>query len=727
MTASWFLNILLTSFVVLGLTVPEKTGSFEFRHFDEGNTISIKFSKSAPPIAALEDERLPRIVLEPKVTHPKNSKAVKLVAGKKSAWPRLKKYSRTFNRRYPRLLVPHKSTNRITKGPARLIVVKPVKEIRARYVAGMRIIKPQPKRYVPPSKAVTVAQIQKEIDKGSIFDTSLKSYPLIAHYVPNKKPVTKDVKTPRVVLPVPTRTAVRQPKPIVPTPPSPQAPSTPMKTASLLPKASSQDLDPYEIQGQIELTDGLAVTGHLNSLIVRWHSGDEYRDAHVDFNTGEFKVKVPTLGVGTIQAKLMKDKSHILGVGYVDLELIPKPTGLIQTGVPLTLEPLKGFIQGRVVSAYSSKYSTIPVVSAKIMGPVGVQEASDRQGHFAISTVSKESTLLLDAYSGAGWGTRVLASGDEHLSIPVFPNGMIESLLDILGQRSGATAQGIIWGRVTKDGRPLEGVEVSLSTDQAHGPVYFSAHIPNRQSVVTSSDGLFAFVKVQPGLHVIYSRKNGKELPSSVVSVSATKVSFAKIEDTSIRATGHLYNIASNRPVSGRVSIVGVDGETTDFGQGFKLQIPFSDPMMFLDATPHDANLSASRVVVSRKELRNAVPVPIFSKNWIGNIIQSSYVSHSKGRGLIVGYVKGPAFTVHLEGGFDSDIKDQYVHYLGDDLEIEPERVSGMSGGGGFIISNVTPGLHSVVISSIDGELVTTRLVVVEPEIVSAIPLKLHH
>jgi hypothetical protein len=82
------------------LALPSQVANYDFRHFtiDEGMTIS--FSRSAPPLAALEDERLPAIVTEPANEMKMIPRAKLIGAGSLAAWQHLQKYAVAFETRH---------------------------------------------------------------------------------------------------------------------------------------------------------------------------------------------------------------------------------------------------------------------------------------------------------------------------------------------------------------------------------------------------------------------------------------------------------------------------------------------------------------------------------------------------------------------------------------------------------------------------------------------------
>jgi hypothetical protein len=82
--------------LALSILTPAHIANFDFRHFipDEGMTIS--FSKSSPPLAVLEDERLGFVAAEP-LQALKSDKHTKVIsAGTQMVWPRVARLAQGF-------------------------------------------------------------------------------------------------------------------------------------------------------------------------------------------------------------------------------------------------------------------------------------------------------------------------------------------------------------------------------------------------------------------------------------------------------------------------------------------------------------------------------------------------------------------------------------------------------------------------------------------------------
>ena len=86
--------------MIFALAIPAKVGNFEFRHFEEEEGLNVSISRSVLPRWPSEDEKLLPVPVEP-IQALKMTKGSKLlVAGQYPVWPKLKNYSKRFERKY---------------------------------------------------------------------------------------------------------------------------------------------------------------------------------------------------------------------------------------------------------------------------------------------------------------------------------------------------------------------------------------------------------------------------------------------------------------------------------------------------------------------------------------------------------------------------------------------------------------------------------------------------
>ena len=129
---------------------------------------------------------------------------------------------------------------------------------------------------------------------------------------------------------------------------------------------------------------------------------------------------------------------------------------------------------------------------------------------------------------------------------------------------------------------------MALPGTDAVGPIYFNDfRIPDKSLKNTSSNGLFAFIKVKPGLHIVMSQLDSRALPSVVVSSNSGAVSYAEINMKTLQLAGQVYDPVFKQKLSASISAVGTSMSTQTNAKGdFQMKVPSTDAVIFVDANP---------------------------------------------------------------------------------------------------------------------------------------------
>ena len=233
---------------------------------------------------------------------------------------------------------------------------------------------------------------------------------------------------------------------------------------------------------------------------------------------------------------------------------------------------------------------------------------------------------------------------------------------------------------------------------------------------------------MKPGLHVVSAEYKNRELPSSVASVSASMVSYNKILFTSLTLAGKIVDPLAQIAVSGQIAVVGASATTHATTDGFQLKVPSSDPLVFVEANA-GPNYLVSRSAIPRKEAKG-LSIPVYRRDWLVSQLKNAEIKFDPKKGAFIGYVTGPAFRVRLD---DSDIQSKLSDqdavsnpvYFNADGKADASLLEGSADGGGFILPNLLPGLHTLIVSSSDGEITTSRLFVSEAGVVNVLTMPL--
>jgi hypothetical protein len=822
---------MIGTWLALTCAFPVRTGGYDFRHIsvDEGLTLTI--SRNSPPMAAINDERLPIVPTEPALDLTPGPDT-KIIGAGQPAWPHLKKFSQYFERKYLKLKAPKKYARHPAKKPfskdtythkaknsvssqrlAKLtkmsdltslmkLLPKP-KEInesrwalaekakpRTLAAAGINVEKradvrtrveapltaPTVRRSLPreeerqptvieEDRLPALPQREEPQEVGRLIDDlplviskseesvqpRVAAAPSEIQFAPREEAAAEVRRAPAGGL-ITSRGSARAAKepprtnvgitaaassapPQLPGRVAQEEPKQPDTSREALIDESVGKFDvagfdgggtvyPFQISGQVELAGGLAVTGYSTKLNIQWKTGSLKRDALVDYSTGKFLVDVPTLEGGKLFATLVDDSGSVLGQGDFDLNGLTQNSEKTLEGVKILIEPKESLIKGRIYSAYSYGDVVIPVKNGELFAPGSTRELADNKGFYRMSGLSGDSTFILDAYAPDHWGTRVIAEGTGKPQIPAFSNKMLESFLDLVGQSANNTELGIIWGEVKHRGKPKAGVKVTLSTTNMVGPIYFNAlRLPDLKQKETSDNGLFAFIKVKPGLHVVMAQFQNRELPSSVVSVGAGLVSHVPLALKKTRLKGRVFDPMAQKYIGATVSVVGSSRIGQASPAGFEMEIPSSDSILFVEANAGKEYV-VSREAVPRSGSKN-IELYAFKRAWLDEQLHVAGVKQADGKGILIGFIKGPEFHVTLESESDPKYSEQNVFYFDSEGKVEPGRLEGVAGGGAFMMTNLKPGLHTLIVSSPGGEITTSRIVVSEAGVVNVLSMPL--
>jgi hypothetical protein len=226
----------------------------------------------------------------------------------------------------------------------------------------------------------------------------------------------------------------------------------------------------------------------------------------------------------------------------------------------------------------------------------------------------------------------------------------IEQIALRLGLSQGSTL-GVVLGRaVSEGGAPLPGLSAQLSR-QAAGPFYFDERgIPTRDLKVTSSDGRFLFLDVQPGAAFLESEVNGETVaPVRISPADGGELVQRTLMPLSGTLSGRIYQAdrkGGPAPLAGaRVRIEGLTEWTTSDSTGaFRL-----GPFRWNKGEKVSLTFSAESYQNHRYQL---APGPTehklysFPARYLEHLAESRDVNLDPANGLVVGRAGGPSVRI---------------------------------------------------------------------------------
>ncbi len=735
-------------------------GNFDFVHISEDNSLTITISKNSPPLAAISDEELPQVNIEPanEMTLGKNTRV--LLAGQKSFWPELKKVSDNFSREQIRkvklqafeqkrmqrelsvnipeqLLAEIKKNNlenrKLEKLSELLNLVRPVnfQTIAATGISVRGEVHLIPSvtnayRGLPSGEEVIPQGLQISTKSytssrlPSAFINSIGGGTPGGSGIPggntNKVASVGSVNlSTKSMMEIPTIRSASMAAQVLEQMSANDVSDSPA-VADKAPSGGS-----YTIHGQIELSGGLAITHEINNLKVQWKTGTQTVDGTVDYTQGLYSVNVPAYDSGKIIATLKDSHHKLLGRGDFDLNGATKEDLSIQMrksdGVKITLAPINSAKTGEIVSAYSYDNVKILAPGAMVMGAAQTRDEADPRGAYKLSGLGGSSSFILEAGAPDYWGTRLVTETAIKERVPLFSNKMMQSLFDLAGEPGANNTYAVIWGQVNKRSKPLAGVKVSLSAQGAVGPIYFNDwRIPDKKLNATSANGLYAFIKVKQGIHVVSTEMPGHVLPSSVVVASPGFVSYAEINLKWLEVSGKISDVSLSQSVSAQISVVGTKNGFQSGSQGFSAKLASTDPVLYLDANA-GSDYFVSREAILRSEAKD-IDIQVYRKAWLLAQMSQNNIKQYESAGILLGKYDGTTFRVSLDNEVQAD---ENIFYFDESGNIAAGKTESGAEGGLFLLTNLKPGLHTLLVSTADGEMTNSRVFVSEAGILNVV------
>lgn len=661
-------EFIISSLVTLSMWTPSTVTVYDFSHL-EGITVSI--SKNSPPRAILEDEMLlvQREAPAPRELEPA---ANQVVAEKTETMVGAEIRGLSF-------------------GPLK-ISIKPIQtasaEIRETVV---------PKERAPEfGEAFRNTTIIKDTD-GSDSTTPNQMEDLLKE--------TRVVRY-RGIAPAPNLTE--------PLPVNPQEHKAKHETTVTRFSKPQGEAPPSQIlvEGTLELSKGLAfVTGSTLEVFIDLN-GQAVAVGEVSVEKGTYQIQVPGRAEGALVAELRDSEGFLTGRAQFRTENILRGTKEIKKKFNITLFPVNQGLLGRVASVYAADKGE-PVVTVTLPG-LTMSAETNKSGRFHHPGLLHDSQVIIRTNKKGYWGTIALSDNYEQRSLQVYPEKMIQALTQFMGTDADISDHGIIFGKAEIDGKPADGVQLELDDDNAVGPIYFNAlQLPDSNLEATTSNGLYAYIRLEPGVHVLKAKKLGKALPSKTFISDAGAVSAVNIEITDRqKATARVFDALTGQPVPATLEFFGSDRNVfTDDGD-VVVKYHSGEDLMFLEAEVARGYFRARQIVSRNQTYMN---FPMVRHTWLDEIGNQARVNRMPQTGVAVGFVRGAEFEIlssESMGGAQVLYFDAGGKYVGQSYGPRD---------GGFIILNAPQGLHTIAIAPKSKAGISSRLIFSDSRAISLI------
>ncbi|MCC6137422.1 MAG: hypothetical protein IT287_02230 [Bdellovibrionaceae bacterium] len=461
----------------------------------------------------------------------------------------------------------------------------------------------------------------------------------------------------------------------------------------------------FWIEGKIELTEGLALTSGTDKINVGWMvEGKLKKEGRVSIAEGRYSIKVEKLQ-GEVVAELADAKGYVMGEATIDLEKILRERGdskITISNVDLRLAPYNFGFRARTLSVYDTPSSKSPVASTQVaIGNHDMSFPSNERGQVANDAVSAKSTAVLYANKGGYRETVVIADFTKEQNLRMFPEKYINALFNSIDLPKEFRDLGVVWGQVLSHGVAVGGYRVRFPQHPEITPVYFDTYIPMEKNKETSADGQYAFVGLSEGhyeIQVLDSIDN--VIDTKLVYVKPAAVSTVEFETSRSKTVYVKYFDpfkTQPRPIE-YVSLGGKESLTSETEQSIPISTyAGADPLLLFAKVANSKTESASFASRTAKYQE----IPVLDHSWFDAIAQKYKID--KKAGAIVGFVDTQE---HFEAYLDKSVLDYKVLYFDSKGEIIKKTDVGRQRAG-FIFYNTSTDLHTVLIETTSGQIIT--------------------
>jgi len=717
-----------------GFLVPAASGTdASARVFSEG--VNIKLDRASPAYAALEDTWSTSTI---SVSGEAQPPAIELSVSSVSPAAMKERVAKIvrYNQREQALFAQERGAREMNRRALAQAAAEALRRMSASLVPPQPVLKPAKKvaaangQQAGPTKTVSLSDLKMSREEllSSLFLP-------IANSKPTEAP--KGVQPFRLALATQPRKA---PPPSSP-PAGAETPNnerrrdrsrTQMMEQSFTACSPQPPAHQLVISGPIELIDGMALSNALDRLVVfREVDGEQVESGAVWLQQGRYEIFVEE-NSGLIVGELRTPYGDVIGRGQIEANCAPAPQANSSkaNGVALRIKPVPQGMGGRVL-AYeadggSGRGKTALAGAEVVFRDLPYVVKADREGRFEEQHLLEGSNAIVEVNRPGYWGTLTFAHAGSENHIELFSNRddqMIRHLMEIARSQPsyGAKSAAIIWGRVTKGGKPIAGARVELLTTAAVvRPVYFnSALLPDPSLAQTSANGLYAFFPVAPGAHAVQAALEGDELTEPAIFPAEDKmISRMDIETAVVRqARVKVFDaFATDRPLAADLTSPGSNqGLRVDGGGTANLRYAENRSLLIIDSDA--GNLyRPSRIAISRD--RNKVYIPMIAVSWLDGMRGQLRVNLEPGTGTVVGFVQGQSpYKIALEDR--SLLPSSRVIYF--NSRGEPSNGGFGQPGGGFVIFNVPEGFRTITVQPSGQQKMHASVALVESKVVSVI------
>jgi len=484
-----------------------------------------------------------------------------------------------------------------------------------------------------------------------------------------------------------------------------------------------------QVYGEVELAGGLAFLGSEQELTIFRVKEDKYLEqGEVRTREGRFSINVEGLS-GKLVAELKDAEGNPYGRGefYLEKAIGSQDKSGAVRGIKIKLYNSDQGVSGTALSAYSFEDKEIPVAGAKVaMYEMNLETATDENGHFHFAETDRDSMVLVSTTAKKYWPSLSILNGGQKNEVKMFPVDMVNALLAIVGNKMQVQdwkKAGIIWGQVKSLGKPVAGAKVELAGASNLKPIYFNGgYFPDLKKEVTGEDGYFVYLGVSPGIYQVRAMLADRIIDGGVIQALPEYLSFVELKMAEVinPTEFRLHDLFDpESDLAGQVRILGTEQslnpkkDTIDFD--------YAREMIFVEAL---ATQPYSAARMSTKP-QSKIDIPLVSESWLAGIVAESRRLRDSELGTVLIAFSEPIDQIYINGELTQELSKNIVYFDHEGkLSESPKNLRA----GGALLINLPLGLQNISVRAAGQNQLRARLIISDPGIInvfSAVPTQL--
>lgn len=487
-----------------------------------------------------------------------------------------------------------------------------------------------------------------------------------------------------------------------------------------LERDTSRDIN-ARVFGYINLVKGLAFTGGEAQIkISHWFAGQLLSKGSFDIEKASYEIEIERVQ-GDLIAEITDQDDHLLGRGQINLNHIKKQNynnGIIKN-LNIAIHPLGGGLIASAISGYSfdEEIEYIPQAQIAIDQQYWLS-STNYTGVYENEDLLPNSNYLVRMKAKGHRMAMQLAQAGKNTNVVLYSNKMLDSFFQILKDQGldvdHLKSKGMIWGRVETRIGALEQAKVKISDKNAIGPFYFKNYIVNRGEKHTDASGMFVFLNVKPGLHIVNANIYGNGL-NQLAFANENYITTSNLRfGSNISSNLFVFDAQSNEALNVMARVAGSEYEVEKPGQ-MKISYNDSDQPLFAELFANEEYLPA-RVSITRGTPN--LFVPLVKKSWLEKSMEDARLE-DKNLGILIGYIDQDSFDISVNHG-DFDL-DGNIFFFDQQGRIVEKSLAQPGDIKGYVIANIPEGLNSVQIFPNHGKKFINKLFVSHFHILSII------